>query len=71
MVMDSAQKRERDRKQRQRRQDKEARRKERAEQKLRRGAAPAPDGEEGDSAAAEPRPEGAPPGQTHPASDVG
>lgn len=38
--MDSAQKRDRDRKNRQKRQDKEARRKERTEQKLQRGSTP-------------------------------
>jgi hypothetical protein len=67
MLMDSAQKRERDRKQRQRRQDKEARRKERAEQKLRGGAAPAPDGEGVAGPTAGPRPEGESPGPHTPA----
>jgi len=64
--MDSAQKRDRDRKQRQRRQDKEARRKERAEQKLRGDAAPAPEGEVAGGPTAGQRPEGEGPGPSHP-----
>jgi hypothetical protein len=51
--MESAQKRERDRKQRQRRQEKEDRRKERAAQKLLRRTTPAPlPGSPGESSAA-------------------
>jgi hypothetical protein len=69
--MDSAQKRDRDRKQRQRRQDKEARRKERAEQKLRGATTPAPDGVGADGAATGPRWEGEAPGQAHAPTNIG